>query len=95
MAALRKAFPVLTVAALAEIDPEILARHITNLPYYNTKANQIVKATKEIKVNYNGVVPEDKKSLLNITGIGRVFADLLATVNTRNAHNVTSASFLK
>jgi endonuclease III len=86
MDVLRDTFPDLAASTLAKIDPEILAQRITNLQYYNVKAKQIVKAAQEIEINYNGIVPEDETSLLKITGIGKVFADLLAVVNTRAAH---------
>ncbi len=86
MAVLREAFPELTVSTVAKADPDVLAHYITNLQYYNTKAQQIVKAAREIQVNFNGIVPEDEISLLKITGVGKVFADLLAFVNTRKVH---------
>lgn len=86
MAVLREAFSELTVSTVAKADPDVLAHYITNLQYYNVKAKHLVKAAREIQVNYNGIVPEDEASLLQITGVGKVFADLLAFVNTRKAH---------
>lgn len=86
MSVLREAFAELTVSVVAQADPEVLALHITNLQYYNTKAQQIVKAAKEIETDFHGIVPEDETSLLRITGVGKVFADLLAFVNTREIH---------
>jgi endonuclease III len=76
----------LTVSAVAQADPEVLALHITNLQYYNSKAQQIVKAAKEIETEFHGIVPEDETSLLRLTGVGKVFADLLAFVNTHEIH---------
>jgi hypothetical protein len=86
MESLREACPVLSVTEVAIADPEVLARYITNLQYYNVKAKQLVKAANEIKSQFAGMVPEDEHSLLQITGVGKVFADLLAFVNTRSAH---------
>ena len=86
MAVLRKAFPALTASNLAQADPEVLAHHITNLQYYNVKAKQLVKVAQEIQTHHDGIVPEDEASLLKLTGVGKVFADLLAHVNTRAAH---------
>jgi len=77
---------MLTVQVVAKADPQVLALHITNLQYYNMKAQYIVKSAKEIVSNFHGIVPEDETSLLKITGIGKVFADLLAFVNTREIH---------
>lgn len=76
----------ITVDEMAKSDPEELAVHISSLQFYNVKARQIVKAAQEIQSWHEGVVPEDELSLLRITGIGKTFADLLAFVNTREAH---------
>ena len=76
----------LSVNEIMKFDPEVLANHITNVQYYNAKAAQIVKAAHEIKSQHGGLVPEDEVSLLQITGIGKTFADLLSFVNTREAH---------
>jgi hypothetical protein len=86
MESLREACPVLSVTEVAIADPEVLAQYITNLQYYNVKAKQLVKAANEIKSQFAGMVPEDEQSLLQVTGVGKVFADLLAFVNTRSAH---------
>jgi endonuclease III-like uncharacterized protein len=86
MASLREALVELSVDEVAEADPEGLAQLITNLQFYNAKAKQIVKAAQEVKSRFGGVVPEDEHSLLQITGIGKIFADLLAFVNTRSAY---------
>lgn len=73
----------LTVSSVVQADPEVLAFHLTNLQYYNTKAQQLVKAAKEIETDFHGIMPEDDASLLRLTGVGKVFADdLLAFVNT-------------
>eukprot|EP00536_Pseudo-nitzschia_multiseries_P011600 jgi/Psemu1/308378/fgenesh1_kg.405_\ len=77
---------MVTVGEIAEMEPGVLASHISNLQFYNAKAKQIVKAAQELLERHGGIVPEDEFSLLQITGIGKVFADLLALVNTREAH---------
>lgn len=76
----------ITVDEMAKSDPEELAVHISSLQFYNVKAKQIVKAAQEVKSRHGGIVPEDELSLLQITGIGKTFADLLSFVNTREAH---------
>lgn len=87
MGVLREAFQnIFSVEQVAQADPEVLAQHITNLQFYNAKAKQIVQAAQEIKTRHGGVVPEDEQSLLQITGIGKVFADLLSFVNRRTAY---------
>ena len=83
------------VRAVAKADPEVLAHYLSNLQFYNVKAKHIVQASKQIVTQFGGIVPEDEHSLLQIIGIGKTFADLLAFVNTRKAwaaaHPATSA----
>lgn len=88
MEALQEAMPEgVTIQTMAAVDPEVLATHISNLQFYNVKAQQVVKAAQEIQTRFGGKVPEDEWSLSQITGIGKCFADLLAFVNTREKHN--------
>uniref|UniRef100_A0A7S4AMS8 HhH-GPD domain-containing protein n=1 Tax=Pseudo-nitzschia australis TaxID=44445 RepID=A0A7S4AMS8_9STRA len=77
---------MVTVVEMANIEPELLAGHVSNVQFFNVKARQIVKAAGELLERHRGIVPEDEFSLLQITGIGKTFADLLAFVNTREAH---------
>jgi hypothetical protein len=77
---------VLTVATIARSEPEDFVDALSCLQYYSTKAKHIVKAAREIVSQFDGEVPERKDHLLTLTGIGPVFADLLAVVNTRSIH---------
>ncbi|KAG7361578.1 DNA glycosylase [Nitzschia inconspicua] len=87
MNALREAMPEgVSVETMAAVDAEVLAHCISNLQFYNVKAQQVVKAAQEIQSRFQGEVPEDEFSLSQITGIGKCFADLLAFVNTRKKH---------
>jgi endonuclease III len=83
----------ITINNIASADPDVLAQEcLMNLQFYNVKAQNLVKAAKEILTQHGGTVPEDEHSLLRITGVGKVFADLLAFVNTREKHvNFVSA----
>ena len=74
---------------VAKADPEVLAHYMSNLQFYNVKAKHIVEASKQIVAQFGGIVPEDEHSLLQIIGIGKTFADLLAFVNTRKAWAAT------
>lgn len=77
---------MLTVDHVAGANPDDLAKCLTNLQYYNVKAQHLVRAAKEIQLQFGGVVPEDEHALNRITGVGKVFADLLAFVNRREVH---------
>lgn len=86
MEALHEQFVELNVDALANCDAEGLAIVLSSLQYYNTKAKHLVAASREIKTQFQGKVPETESLLRQITGIGPVMADLLASVNTIEAH---------
>ena len=71
-----------TAVALAKASPEDIKAAISNVNYYPTKAKHIIQAANQIMTQFGGRVPEDEGELLKLTGIGPVFADLLAFVNT-------------
>jgi endonuclease III len=77
----------LNVDTLAKADPEEISKLMSNLQFYRVKAKHIVTAAQQIKSQFGGVVPEDEQSLLQIMGVGKMFGDLLAFVNTRKAHS--------
>ena len=83
---LRQRYRPLSVATLQRASPDDVAACISNVPYYNTKAKDICTAAQEIQTRFGGIVPEDEHSLLQIRGIGPVFADVLAFCNTTNVH---------
>jgi endonuclease III len=88
MVELRKSLLPMSFSAetLARADPNQLQECISNLQFYSVKAKQIVQAANEIVDQCGGQVPESESSLIKVTGIGPVFADLLATINTRAEH---------
>ena len=86
MTSMGEAFNKFSVDEVTKADQEVLALYIADLQFYIVKAKQIVKAANEIKSQFSGMVPEDEHALLQITGMGKVFSDLLAFVNTRSAH---------
>lgn len=88
MLQLRKLLEPLPFSAktIAEADPSALQESFRNLQFYSVKSKHIVQAAKEIITQFNGQVPESECNLMKITGIGPVFADLLATINTKAAH---------
>lgn len=92
MMELRKALRPLPFSArnIAKADPSVLQESIGNLLFYSVKSKQIVQAANEIVSRFDSQVPESESSLMTITGIGPVFADLLATINTRAAHRQRS-----
>ena len=83
---LRQRYRPLSVQTLQRASPDDVAACISNVPYYNTKAKDICIAAHEIQTRFGGIVPEDEHSLLQIRGIGPVFADVLAFCNTPQVH---------
>ena len=92
VAALRKQLPSLSVQSLALADPQTLHSALSNLQYFRTKAAHLVKAAQEIQSQFAGQVPELDSQLRQLTGIGPVFADVLAFVNTRAVHGKRGCS---
>lgn len=86
MARLAAACP-LTVAAVAAADPADLVGAIRTLQYHTAKAGYLVRAARNVQAQCaRGEVPEDEAALRELPGIGPVFADLLAAINTRRVH---------
>jgi endonuclease III len=59
---------------------------IKNLQYYNSKVKYIIQSSQYIWDHFNGIVPIAEKELLQLPGIGPLFADLLSTINTIPLH---------
>ena len=72
----------LCASNVTSCDVEELARVISSVHYNNSKAAQIVKASKQV-LELGGEVPEGADELLKLTGIGEKLAGLLAKVNTK------------
>jgi endonuclease III len=77
----------MTVQSLAQCTVETIQPHITNLQYHNTKAKYLIAASQYIRDHCPGHnVPSNVASLLRVPGIGPLFADLHAFVNTPSRH---------
>lgn len=76
----------LSPETLSTADPEELSKLISSVLFANVKSKQIVQASKEVKYQFYGKVPESINSLKSITGIGPKLAELLFHVNSYAAH---------
>lgn len=78
----------ITVRSLAghRSDASVLVPMIQNLQYYNTKVKYILQSSQYIRDHFNGIVPNTEKELMQLPGIGPLFADLLSMVNTIEMH---------
>lgn len=73
-----KRFP--TPKQLAETDPEEVYEYIRSCTYPNSKAKHLVELARKITTDYNGVVPGEVDQLLNLPGVGRKSANVIASV---------------
>lgn len=66
-----------TIEDFANIDIKELENLIHSCGFYKNKAKNIKLCAKQILEDYNGKVPSDMESLLNLAGIGRKSANVI------------------
>ena len=66
--------------ALAEADPEEVSNYIRRIGMYKTKSRNIVNMAKVIAEKYDGRVPCDYDSLVELPGVGRKTANVVLSV---------------
>ncbi|WP_457637717.1 endonuclease III [Oceanithermus sp.] len=66
--ALFERFP--TPAALAAASPEEVEPYIRRIGLYRTKARNLVKLARRLVEEHGGEVPQDKKELMELPGVG-------------------------
>lgn len=65
------------VFAFAEADREKLEAIIRPCGLFRSKADQIIKMSKVLVEEYQGEIPRDKKSLMQLPGVGEKIANLM------------------
>ena len=66
-----------TPEEFAKCSPEILAKAIYPVGFYQNKAKQIVELSKEIVENLDGKIPDTIEELIKFNGVGRKTANLV------------------
>lgn len=61
----------------AEMEPKELEEEIKSIGLFRNKAKFIVKTSKMILENYDGKVPEIRKELMKLSGVGRKTANVV------------------
>jgi len=61
----------------ANSDPRTLARALSGLNYYKTKARNLRKAARMMIERYNGKVPRSLDELMELPGVGRKVANVV------------------
>lgn len=62
---------------LAKLSEKEIENLIYPVNYYRTKAKRLKKVAKVLISKYNGKVPENRKDLLSLPGVGNKIADLI------------------
>lgn len=83
--AVNKATPALfqrypTVQALAEGDVNEIAEYIRTIGLYHNKSRMIKSLAQSIVENFNGEVPNTRKKLTSLAGVGRKTANVVLSV---------------
>ena len=79
-----RAYP--TIEDLAKATKEQVQPFIKSIGFFNTKANNIVKAAQIMMKDYKGQVPNTMEELVKLPGVGRKTANVVLS----NAYNVPS-----
>lgn len=66
-----------TIDDFAKLNPDVLEKAIYPVGFYKNKAKQIVQIAKELKENYNSIVPDEIEELIKFNGVGRKTANLV------------------
>jgi endonuclease III len=64
-----------TPSELAKADPRIVRRLIRPSGFYNMKAKNIIKASKQLVSEFGGKVPDNEEDLLKLHSVGRKTAN--------------------
>lgn len=73
-----KLFPLYPdAAAMGKLEPEELEPLIHECGLYHAKARNIVAACRALTEQYNGVVPNDRKALMALPGVGQKTAGVV------------------
>lgn len=63
--------------AMAKLEPEELEGHIKSCGLYHNKAKNIVTASRALVERFDGQVPNDRKSLMSLPGVGQKTAGVV------------------
>jgi len=69
-----------TVEDFAFANPRLMEKTVKPCGLYKNKAKNIIATAKKILIDYNGVIPSDKKDLLSLPGVGTKTANVILAV---------------
>ena len=83
-----------TPEEFASLEPEELEEEIKSIGLYRNKSKYIVKTAKKLLEEYNGQVPNTRKQLTDLSGVGRKTANVvLSCAFTKDAFPVDTHVF--
>jgi len=62
---------------IAELTPEELEPHIQGLGLYRNKSKYLVQTCRKLIEEYDGQVPQERKELMKLSGVGRKTANVV------------------
>ena len=65
---------------MAKAEPEDLMEYISSVSYPNSKAEHLVKMSRQLAERHGGEVPSDMNQLLDLSGVGRKTANVIQSV---------------
>ena len=68
-----------TPEEISKLSPDVLAKAIYPVGFYQNKAEQIIALSKELVEKYNSKVPDEIEELIKFKGVGRKTANLVLT----------------
>ena len=78
-----KRFP--TSAEMAKASEEEIYRHIKSISYPNAKSKNLLKMAQRLHEVYKDELPEERKDLESLAGVGRKTANVIAAVLYKQA----------
>lgn len=63
--------------AFLKIDQDTLIKYIKSIGLYKNKSKNIINLCKQLKVDYNGLVPDKMEELIKLPGVGRKTANVV------------------
>jgi len=76
-----KLFPVAnTPQAILDLGETELKKKIATLGLYNSKAKHLMETCRILTANFNGQVPDNRKALESLPGVGRKTANVLLNI---------------
>jgi len=65
---------------MLRLGEERLKNHIKTIGLYNTKAKNVIKAAQILVDNFNGQIPDNRKDLESLPGVGRKTANVVLNI---------------